>query len=87
MILKMGKVRFVRMHKKEKKLMMQEEEKGFVRAVSLDRQEGLGSSVQRETSSTAREGKAGLMGTVIGGVGVEMVIGTREMILWQHVFS
>lgn len=65
----MGKVRFVRMHKKEKKLMMQEEEKGFVRAVSLDRQEGLGSSVQRETSSTAREGKAGLMGTVIGGGG------------------
>lgn len=62
----MEKVRFVCMHKKEKKLMMQEEEKGLARAVSLDRQEGLGSSVQRETSSTAREGKAGLMGTVIG---------------------
>lgn len=56
----LGKVRFVCMHKKEKK---------FARAVSLDRQEELGSSVQRETSSTAREGKAGLMGTVIGGGG------------------
>lgn len=49
--------------------MLQEEGKGLARAVSLDRQAGLGSSVQKETSSTAREGKAGLIGTVIGGAG------------------
>lgn len=67
---------------------MQEEEKRLARAVSVeDRPEGLGSSAQRQTSSTAREGKAGLVGTVIGGWGIEVVVGTMKIIFWQHLFS
>lgn len=66
--------------------MAQEEEKGLDGAASMDRQEGLGSNAQREASSTAREGKAGLMTTVIerwaGVVG-----GIMGMIFLWHLFS
>lgn len=54
------------MHSKEKNLIAQEEEKGLAGAVAMDRPEGLGSRAQKEGSSNAREGKAGLMVTAIG---------------------
>lgn len=69
------------MHSKEKNLIAQEEEKGLAGAVAMDRPEGLGSRAQKEGSSNAREGKAGLMVIAIGRwVGV--VAGVMETTFW-----
>lgn len=67
MVLKMGKVRFVCMPKKEKKLMMQEGEKRLARAESMEgRPEGLGSSAQGRPVRLQEKGRRDLWAQLLG---------------------